>query len=222
MAYESLWLKQEPPEFETKPTEDRPALLMEVQEHRLASLRVATTEEVERTLDAGLEAGIVTLQEATKGQNDIFGTIYGVFDKFPDGALVKKEQFAETFGEKASALLGTLGVESIEITNTSKGQHYKLGFAQPESRIAKSAEILHDQSVEFDVAKSAESLKLDNIKGLKVKKVGGRFEATVDRIDISQNDKGETVIVGKGHWGIFRGSRTITIAADGTIIGGEK
>jgi hypothetical protein len=219
MAFESPWSKKQP-ELHDHAADNRASFASEAQDHQREVRRVAMVREVEQQLDAGLTSAVDQLVEKTQPQKsgqDIWGTIYGVFDKFPNGASITKDKFAAVFGDSSAKLLDQIGVQSINITNTRDGQHYKLAFAQDDTHTIKSAELTNSQTVEFDVTKKADSISLDHLKGLKVKKTGGLFSATVDQVGISHSPNGNVVIVGKGHWGIFHGSKTVTVAADGTV-----
>jgi hypothetical protein len=220
MALEIARPEETPESEQAKAGETRTALAREAQDHARDSRQVAMVRQVEDQLGEGLQSAADSLvHEAQKQgvQSDIWGTIYGVFDKFPNGASVTKDKFAETFGEKSAQLLDKVGIQSISVTNRADGQHYKLGFAKEQTHTLKTAELTHNQTVEFNATKSGNALVLDDVKGLKVKKVGGHFSATVDQINVSHADNGDVVVVGKGHWGIFHGDKKITIAPDGTV-----
>jgi hypothetical protein len=220
MAFEQPWSEKQQPEAHDHAADSHASLVAETQDHQREVQRVAMVGQVEQQLDAGLTAALDQLLEKTqapKAGQDVWGTIYGVFDKFPNGASISKGEFPALFGDPSAKLLDQIGVQSINIMNTRDGQHYKLTFAHEDTRTIKSADITTGQNVEFDVSKKADSITLDHVKGLKVKKTGGVFSATIDQVAISHPPNGNVVIVGKGHWGIFHGSKTVTVAPDGTI-----
>lgn len=176
--------------------------------------------EVEADLGTSLEALLGTLTEisAQAKLQDLWEPLSGVFRKVGNERHIAPDRFDELFGTKAGDMLRNLGVSAIDVGEPKDGkQHFKISFAAERTHNVHKANISHDTSLEFDVEQTADTVSLSKVKGLKVKKEGGLFTATIDSVTIKHEQDESITIVGKGHWGIFRGSKTITIAPDGTV-----
>lgn len=160
-----------------------------------------------------------TIVKTPATDSTIWSSLSTIFDRLPSGTIVNAECFPEHFGTEAARLLNTLSIDSIQVTDAGRGtQHYKLIFAHPDALEVPKGIIIHDSTIDFELRRDQDGIRISRIKGLHVKKDAHSLTATIDSIELTQQTNGNLQLIGKGHWGIFHGSKIFVLDSTGKFV----
>lgn len=145
----------------------------------------------------------------------IWKKVSELFQTLPANTQCTPERYSEVFGEDVAGLLNQMSVQRVSHWTTPDGKHhYSLEFPAKKTHQFKAAEMTHENGIQFEVYAGPDGIRLEEFRGLKVKKTDGTFTATIDRVMI--RPEGENVVIeGQGHWFFFKGNKRLVLGPDG-------